>query len=266
MRRRIERAQGRELFGADPEGYDHARRGHAEEVYETLRDRCGLGPGTAVLEVGAGTGQATRRLLELGADPLVALEPDPRLAEFLRARLGDRFEIDETTLEAAELDRSFDLAAAASSFHWVEEEIGLAKLHDALRAGGWVALWLTQFGDDERPDPFRDAVDPLFVDVPDSPSSAVDGRPYFGLDGERRQAALVSAGFMEPEHELFSWSSAWDADGIRALYGTFSPIRSLPTEQLAGFLDAVARIAEDEFGGRVERPLVTSLFTARKPV
>jgi len=76
----IDRREGRRLFGADPIAYESARPGHAERVYELLVGRCGLRPGTNVLEIGPGTGQATRRLLDLGASPLVALEPDPALA------------------------------------------------------------------------------------------------------------------------------------------------------------------------------------------
>ncbi len=186
------RDAGRLLFGQDPAGYDAARPGHAEEVYEILRERCGLRPGSKVLEVGPGTGQATRRLLVLGADPLVALEPDPGLAAFLRKSLDERIEIRPTTLEAAELEDDFDLATAASSFHWVDEDVGLARFRDALRPGGWLALWWTVFGDARRPDPFRDAVDPLVHELPRSPSEATGGRPTFAHDGEARVAALAA--------------------------------------------------------------------------
>jgi hypothetical protein len=30
-------------------------------------------------------------------------------------------------------------------------------------------------------------------------------------------------------------------------------------------LDAIERLAADEFGGRVEKPMLTTLYTARKP-
>ena len=42
-------------------------------------------PGVRLFEIGPGTGTATRRLLALGANPLVAIEPDARLADFLEA-------------------------------------------------------------------------------------------------------------------------------------------------------------------------------------
>ena len=114
MRRRIARADGRRLFGAGAEAYDRTRPGHANAVYEILAERCGLEPGAKVLEIGPGTGQATMHLLQRGAHPLVALEPDPALATFLERRFAQRIEIRPFTLETADLDEDFDLAAAAS--------------------------------------------------------------------------------------------------------------------------------------------------------
>ena len=267
MRPRLARSEGRRLFGAGAETYDLVRPGHAAGVYEALRDRCGLRTGAKVLEVGPGTGQATRRLLELGAGPLVAVEPDPRLADFLRKSVGDRVEIRETTLEDAELENDFDLAAAASSFHWVDEETGLARLRAALRPGGWLAIWWTSYGDETRSDAFRTAVDPLFEHVPDGPSQPDrKGRPSFGRDAELRLEALARAGFEERMFEELHWEHEWEADGIRGLYSTYSPISALEPDRREALLDAVHEIAETEFGGRVTLPLVTSLDTARNPV
>jgi SAM-dependent methyltransferase len=267
MRPRLERSVGRHFFGTDPETYDAARPGHADEVYDILRVRCDLRPGSSVLEIGPGTGQATRRLLELGASPLIAIEPDPALAEYLRSALGDQVEVRPTTLEDVVLEpAAFDLAAAASSFHWVEEDVSLAKLRDALRPGGWVAIWWTLFGDETRPDPFRTAVDPLFVDIPHSPSGPrQEGGPSHGRDTEMRLAALGRAGFEQLGHDEMPWMRTWDSKGIRGLYSTFSPIIALEPERRREFLDSVERVAEIDFGGLVEKPLVTSLYTARNP-
>ncbi len=266
MRPRLERSEGRHLFGTDPETYDAARPGHPDGVYAILGERCGLRPGSRVLEVGPGTGQATRRLLELGASPLVALEPDPQLARFLTKRFGDRVELVESALEDAPLEPgAFDLAVAASSFHWVDEEVGLSRLRDALRPGGWIALWWTTFGDESRPDLFMEAIDPLFEDVPQGPSAARDGRPNFARDAERRLAALGEAGFRDRAHDELRWRHEWDAAGIRGLYSTFSPIISLDPEHRERMLSSIERTAATRFGGRVSKPLVTSLYTAQAP-
>jgi SAM-dependent methyltransferase len=262
---RIDRKEGRRLFGLDPVAYDSARPGHAPRVYEVLVERCSLAAGTRVLEVGPGTGQATRPLLAHGAR-LLALEPDPALAAYLDTTLRDRIEVVVTTLEDAELAAaSFDLAVAASSFHWVEEDRGLAKLFGALRPGRWIALWWTLFGEPGKPDAFIEATSPLLENLKASPTHAsTPERPPHALDAKARLGALLAAGFEGAEHEVVRWEAQWDTSGIRALYGTFSPIARLDEPRKTEILDGVARIAERQFGGRVDRMLITSLYTARK--
>jgi SAM-dependent methyltransferase len=262
----IEPSEGRRLFGADPAAYDAARPGHAERVYEVLVERCGLAPGVRVLEVGPGTGQATRRLLDLGVNQLLALEPDPALAARLETSFGGRIETWIVALEDAQLPAdTFDVAAAASSFHWVDEERGLAKIFATLRPGGWLATWWTLFGEGVKPDAFITATSPLLEDLPASPSRGREGRPAHALDSEARTRALRTAGFEDPEHDVVRWSTSWDTEGIRALYGTFSPIARLDQPRKNEILDGIAQIAEHDFGGRVERSLLTSLYTARRP-
>ena len=264
MTEAFDRCEGRTLFGQDPAAYDRARPGHPERVYEVLASRCGLGEQSAVLEVGPGTGQATRRLIELGARP-VLIEPDPVLAQYLENALGGAIVVQVSTLEDSELrPSSFDVAVAASSFHWIDEAVGLAHIHTALRRGGWIALWWTLFGVDEDSDPFIDATTPLLTGLEPSPSRPGDGPP-FALDAAMRAAALHAVGFEAIDHETTRWTAKWDTGGIRALYGTFSPIARLEEDRRASILDGVARIAEEDFGGVVSRALTTSLYTARKP-
>src|SRR5262249_20873778 len=109
----------RRLFGGDPAGYDEARPDYPDRVYEILTSRCGLGPGTATLEIGPGTGLATRRLLSLGANPLVAVEPDERLATHLQAMIdapGRSVEIRVGPFEEVDLpSKRFDLVTSATA-------------------------------------------------------------------------------------------------------------------------------------------------------
>jgi SAM-dependent methyltransferase len=261
----FDRSEGRALFGFDPAAYESARPGHPLQVYEVLVERCGLAEGARVLEIGPGTGQATRRLLELGARRLVAVEPDERLAEYLEEHFPS-VDVVVAPLEDAELGaEAFDLVASASAFHWVDEPRGLAVIRRALRPGGWWAMWWTLFGEGSRKDEFMRAIDHLFVDLERSPSAGREGGPPFALDVDARLAALDSAGFVDAQHDVVRWTTSWDTPRVRALYSTFSPIQRLEQERREAILDEIARVAERDFEGRVTRTLLTSLYTTRRP-
>jgi SAM-dependent methyltransferase len=259
----IDRAAGRAAFGGNPAGYHAARPAYPDWVFATLRDRCGLKPGAAVFEIGPGTGTATRRLLDLGADPLVAIEPDRRLADYLRLENPDpALRLTVSTFEDAALpDASFDLGVSATAFHWLDEAAALAKIAAVLRPGGWWAMVWNVFGDDTRADPFHEATKEL-LNGPASPSQGQDGVP-FALDHEARSAAIAHADAFEAVETLSSaWSLVLDPNQTMALYATYSNV-TVRADRTA-VLEALRRIARDQFGGQVTRNMTTRLYIARR--
>lgn len=258
----IERTFGRTAFGEDPGAYHRARPDYPEWVFETLRDRCGLGPGAVAFEVGAGTGKATERLLELGARPLIAVEPDSRSADFLRDRNGgDALTVMCSAFEDVVLEEAgFDLGVSATAFHWLDEDLALAKVAKLLKPGGWWAMVWNVFGDDSRPAPFHEATP--FLHGPASPSEGTGGTP-FGLDVAARVAALDRTGAFEAvEHWASPWSLVLDAERTVALYATYSNVNV--REDRDAILAELGRVARDEFQNRVTRNMTTCLYIARR--
>jgi SAM-dependent methyltransferase len=95
-----------------------------------------------VVEVGAGTGQATLRLARLGAS-VVALEPGPALAQLAGQRLGvfPRIEVIQASFEDWEPgDRRFNALVATNSWHWVDPSVRWRKAHQVLVPKGWLVL------------------------------------------------------------------------------------------------------------------------------
>jgi SAM-dependent methyltransferase len=255
---------GRRAFGADAANYDSARPEYPARVFEVLRERCGLKPGTRTFEIGPGTGLATRRLIEAGASPLVAIEPDARLAAKLAERTPD-VEIVNAAFEDASLEGPFDLGTAATSFHWMEQRGALTKIAGLLPPGGWWAMWWNVFGDPERADPFHDATVDLLGGMPTSPSWQPNWKHPFALDREARFADLEAGGFYESiALETLSWTLVLDPAQVRALYATYSQFSVLDEKERNRMLDGLAEIAAKEFNGRVERNMLTPVYTARR--
>jgi SAM-dependent methyltransferase len=257
------RVEARSIFGRDAAGYDVGRPAYPERVYKVLTDRCGLRAGISVLECGPGTGQVTRHLISAGAR-VVAVEPDPAMGEFLLQSFADKdVQVVTAAFEEAPVDEgSFDLAVAATSFHWVDQEIGLPKLGRALRPGGWAALWWTIFADPDRPDPFHQAACDLLGEDPGRQM----GTSRFQLDREQRRSDLVRlAGLIDVESECLPWMARMNPAAVRALYASMINVKRLAQPEQERVLTTLETVAAADFGGVVERPFMTVLYTARKP-
>ena len=264
--------QRRGLFSSDVAAYDLGRPGYPDRVYELLGDVCGLSPGTEVLEIGPGTGQATGRLLDIGAT-VTAVELGPEMAARLEAKHeGRSLTVKVGPFEDVSLEpESYDLVVAATSFHWIPADVGLRRCADLLRPDHWLALWWTFFGDPERADPFRDALDPIFHELAPSlletfPGAAFQAgpRPY-ALDVDDRIGEIAATGrFGAVRYEIVSWTGRHSPAEMRAMFASFSPCLALPPADRSAVLDAIEHLATDTFGGLVERPYLTPIYLAQR--
>ena len=230
--------------------YDEARPGYPPALYERLRDLGVLRADARVLEIGAGTGQATRELVSAGAQ-VVAVEPGAALARMLGARLPDvRVLVD--TFEDAELgDTAFDVAVAATALHWVDLGVGLPKLHRALEPGGLLAVWRTVFRDPRSRTPFRSRVAEIADRRPGPRPPGPDP-----LDTEEWMRSLTAGGYFEPlDAARLRWETELTTQQVRGLFGTFSDWSAAEVDELAE--------AADSLGGRVVEHYVTVLCVCR---
>jgi SAM-dependent methyltransferase len=257
------RQEARTIYGRDAPGYDAGRPDYPGEVYEILTSRCGLRAGASVVEIGPGTGLVTRRLAAAGAR-VTAVEPDENMAARLAATVGGDVEIITETFERARLPRhGFDLAVAATSFHWVDQAVGVPKLGQVIRPGGWAAVWWTIFDDAGREDAFRAALGARIGT--EDPGGQRNAR--FQLDaGSRRRDLAELAGLIDVTGNLIRWTADLDTAQLRALYASMIRIRRLPPGDQRRILDQISRLSDDDFGGRVQRPFATALYTGRRPV
>ena len=259
----IHRTIGRRAFGGDPAGYDAARPAYPDWVFNFLRERCRFVSDLVTFEIGAGTGTATRHLLEMGANPLVAVEPDERLAAFLRETIPDAaLTVIVAPFEEAMLqEASFSLGLSATAFHRLNEDFALGKVAKLLRPGGWWAMLWNTFGDSSLPDPFHEATRDLLG--PPLGPSAGNGEVPFALDAAARLAALERTNaFHNIEHRTGTWPLFLNPDQTVALYATYSNVIIRPDRQEV--LSELHRIARDDFRGLVTRNMVTSLYVAQR--
>ena len=89
------------MFNEVPELYDRVRPGYPDELFTDLAAVTGLSRTSAVLEVGSGTGQATRSLAAIGG-AVTGIEPGEGMAALARERLAA---FDNVTIETSTFER-----------------------------------------------------------------------------------------------------------------------------------------------------------------
>jgi SAM-dependent methyltransferase len=253
------RQVARHTYGADAAGYQEGRPDYPPRVYEVLRLRCGLGPGSRVLEIGPGSGLVTQHLVAMGAR-VVAVEPDPGFAEYLGRTLPE-VQVVGAPFEEADVGDGFDAVVAATSFHWLEPSAALRTVGGVLRPGGWAAIWWTVFSDPYREDPLLAAASALLGFEPGNQR----GGTALQLDIDARCEDLRhGAGLVDVASELIPWELPMDADQVRALFSSMMTVRQLPDEQRTRVLDTVTDLVNDQFAGITTRPHLTALYIGRK--
>ena len=126
---------GRDLgrvFDEVPELYDRVRPAYPDGLFADLVSVTGMDARSSVLEVGCGTGQATRSLAALGCQ-VTAVEPGAGMAALARRHLAapSNVEIEISTFEEWEdRGRRFEVVVAASAWHWVDPAAGWRRAHD----------------------------------------------------------------------------------------------------------------------------------------
>jgi SAM-dependent methyltransferase len=188
----LDRARA-DSFGAAARVYDAHRPRYPDQLIDDLL----MQSPQAVLDVGAGTGIVSEQLVAKGVNVL-AVEPDPRMADVARDK-GIRVEIGTfESWDAAE--RRFDLVVFGSSFHWVNPDIALPKVHRLLTSGGRLALMWNRLSPTH---PTHSDLAEIYRDYMDPGSSVFGGSPKDRVDTDRRTermiASITASGFTVEE-------------------------------------------------------------------
>ena len=128
-------AAGRALsFGAVASAYERFRPGYPEELVDQVLAYAGR-PVRTALEIGAGTGKATRVFARRGI-AVTATDPDPQMLAELRRHVPANVTAVRAALEDLPPTPTHDLVLAAVAFHWTDPEGRCARVADLLGAGG----------------------------------------------------------------------------------------------------------------------------------
>jgi SAM-dependent methyltransferase len=206
-----------------------------------------------VVDLGAGTGALTRLLIGR-ADEVVAVEPDDRMRAVLTAEVPTARAVSGRGEAMPLPDRCADAVLASSSWHWMDPIPALHEVGRVVVPGGVLgAVWS---GPDPE-GPFIAQAQALLAGG--TPSSAGDegGRPPSELtglilgDALRPMSSLeIPPGvpFDQPDHQMFTWDIALDADELIGLLGTLSWVITMAPEDRDRLFAEARRLLRDLLG------------------
>lgn len=240
--------------------YDTFRPGYPDELIEFIISASQIPPGGRILEIGSGTGLATRPFAARGYE-MVCVEPGAHLAEVAQSRLpaGSRVSFEISPFEDWPEDSTrFDMVLSAQAFHWIPVEVAYAKSARLLSPSGRLALVWNMYPDPQGP--VWDEMNRIYARL--WPSSK-DPLSYLELAGRRTKEIAESGFFEPPQVGIFPWSETYTTERYLGLLSTYSDHIALEPERRQALFSAVARLI-DSFGGKIEKPYVAYAYVARK--
>jgi SAM-dependent methyltransferase len=205
-------------FGSAAAAYERGRPSYPPEAIDWLLPR----GARQVLDLGAGTGKLTTRLVERGLE-VVAVDPIPDMLEVLQETLPETSALLGTAEEIPLPDNSVDAVLVAQAWHWVDPERAIPEVVRVLRPGGRLGLvWNTR---DERLGWVRELGE------------------IIGSDGDRGRFDVdLTASFSEPERHHVEWTSYLTPQALIDLVASRSYCITSPTEVRSRTLDRVREL------------------------
>lgn len=126
-------------YKTSAETYVRGRPDYPPQVADWLTGTLGLNAHTAVIDLGAGTGKFTGRLVATGAQ-VIAVEPVAQMLEKLAAAYPDVLAVKGTATDLPLPDASVDVVVCAQAFHWFADTEALDEIARVLKPGGRLGL------------------------------------------------------------------------------------------------------------------------------
>ena len=254
----------RTTFNNNAELYHAVRPRYPRELFDALIETAQLPDNARLLEIGPGTGQATKPLAERGY-VITAVELGPDLTKVVRESLKEYNNVQVITgaFEDIELPPElFDLVYAATALHWIKPEIKFTKPHELLKSNGCLAVIGTNHVSDEAGDDFFFASRPIYKKY--KPVGSYDDNFRLSRTADLKPEKIDENLFTQIFFDTFPLAIRYSAKGYARLLSTYSSINSFEPDKRAGFLKNISKLIEEKFDGSFVRHFGMTLTIGKK--
>ncbi len=238
-------------FDVVADQYDAARPLYPDEVFTALGPLGGL----RVLDVGAGTGIATRSLIARHAS-VVAIDPGRVVLRRATTRSPGLFAVVADGAVLPVRSGAIDLVCFAQAWHWLDEACRVPEAHRVLRPGGrWAGWWSHARADDE---PWFDR---YWVAI----ENACPGTHRDQRDTDWGATVATPGRFEVGDRVTVPWVREISVDDWMTDQASHSYVAGLPEARRARLLGDLRRILDDRFpDGTMSVPYEAWLWIATR--
>lgn len=245
--------------------YEYARPKYPQELFEKILDFSGINEKSNILEVGAGTGQATDLFLDNGRFNIELLEVSAEQTAFLRQKYNgiDNISVIKDYFEDYTTDKKYDLIYSATAFHWIDSAVGYPKAYQMLNKGGTMAVfWQMSSVTYYEHGIFNKLNDIKKKYLPEE-SLGFDADEIIEVRNKRITQIQSGGCFDIPQWFEYKWTDNYDADRYAALINTYSSTQLLDESIRINYLDEI-RECICLNGGTVMMPQSVMLYLVKK--
>ncbi len=254
------------VFNNISEIYHISRPAYPDSLVEDLIGSCALTQESRILEIGVGTGKLTEAFAKRGMK-ITGIELGDKMAVTAQEALSSFKNVEIIVGDFNSYDfasASFDAVIAATSFHWLDPDKRIQKIHKILDKNGVVAIVDTRHVD-AGVDNFLSASQRCYREyesnTPDDyrlPTPEEADKEGFRLKGEFLGKFTTS--FQKSYFSNIIYSSR---DYLNLLQ-TYSDVIAMEESRRNGLLNCIGGMIENEFGGKITKSYLWQLFVAGK--
>lgn len=253
----------RKTFDQVAKLYNEIRPRYPDALFSALIKATSLAPKAKLLEIGPGTGQATKSLAALGFD-ITGVELGAALSDVATYELRQypNVRIVNAAFEDIELPAStFDLVFAATAFHWIKPELRFLKPHQILNHQGYLGIIHTHHISDEQGDVFFETSQSIY--------------DRYNFTDTDREPSLPKAGDIKPDEmdeRLFQFAYfqsfpviiTYSAKEFSKLLNTYSNHLVASKQVRDNFLSEIEDLINEKFNGSIDKHFLMSLTLGQK--
>ena len=256
-------------FDTVAEQYDMWRPTYVSELFDDIFMYSNISAQSNALEIGIGTGQATKPILKTGCN-IIAVEIGKNLAELTRQKFKDytNISIVNSSFQSFECkNESFDIVYSASAFHWIAEEEGYSKVYNILKTNGTFARFASHpYYNFEGQEELAEKIQYIYFKHMPNPNGETSPKTmirYAEEDAERRSAVAKKYGFSDIKTKIYYRDLVYSSDEYLNRLAIESDKIALDSHVRNQFLKEIKDVV-DEYGGKIIIKDMIDLNLARK--